>query len=132
MGEDRQVARAGQGSLSEGLSAARAAVRFPPRAVGVVIHGLKAEDEITGDLFGGALDPAGAGENDATRAKWEKVSELLDGLRRSHGAKALSFGLQEEIPGGYVGAKIAFGRIPEEEDFTETPAADEDTRFLSH
>ncbi|WP_240722704.1 type VI secretion protein ImpB [Poseidonocella sp. HB161398] len=117
-------------SLAEGLSAARREARFAPRAVGVVIHGLKAEREITGDLFGGAVGPGG--EDDATRAKWERVSELLDGLRRTHGAKALSFGLQEDIPGGYVGAKIAFGRIPEEEDFTETPVADGDTRFLSH
>lgn len=118
-------------SLAEGLSVARRTARFPPRSVSVVIHGLKSEGEITGDLFGGALDSLGTGDDDTTRAKWEKVSELLDDVRRSHGAKALSFGPHADIPGGYVGAKIVFGRIPEEEDFTETPVADEDTRFLS-
>ncbi|GAA4228543.1 DNA polymerase-4 [Sagittula marina] len=126
--DDRTFLRA----LAEGLAQAGQSARFAPRSVSVVIHGLKDETELTGDLFGGSVDPHGAGENDATRAKWEKVSELLDDLRRSHGAKAISYGLQEDMPGGYIGAKIAFGRIPDEEDFSETPVADEQTRFLSY
>uniref|UniRef100_UPI00352CBA58 Y-family DNA polymerase n=1 Tax=Mangrovicoccus sp. HB161399 TaxID=2720392 RepID=UPI00352CBA58 len=82
-------------SLSDGLSAARAAVRFPPRAVSVAIHGLKGEDEITGDLFGGALDPMGAGENDATRAKCKRCSRLtgsqVDGLKLHGRSSSMRF-----------------------------------------
>jgi DNA polymerase-4 len=55
----------------------------------------------------------------------------MDTLRKSHGAKALSLGVQDEVFGGYVGAKIAFGRIPDEADFSEAATADEDTHFLS-
>ncbi|NVO28168.1 type VI secretion protein ImpB, partial [Donghicola sp. C2-DW-16] len=68
----------------------------------------------------------------ATRHKWEKVSDLMDTLRHTHGAKALSLGTETEIEGGYVGVKIAFGRIPDEDDFSEAPTKDEETRFLSY
>lgn len=119
-------------SLSDGLSQARAQIRFSPRAVGVTIHGLEAEGQSTGDLFGGTLDPNAAGADAASREKWEKLSGLMDTMRKTHGAKAVSLGVQEEIPGGYVGAKIAFGRIPDEEDFGESSGPDEATRFLSY
>lgn len=94
----------------------------------VTLHGLVSDNEITGDLFGGTLD---GGTDQASREKWEKVSDLLDTLRHAHGAKALSLGAQEDVFGGYVGAKIAFGRIPEEDDFSDAPTRDEETRFLS-
>lgn len=115
-------------SLAEGLRAARQSLPFAPRSVSVMIHGLATDGEITGDLFGGALDETQGG---ASREKWEKVSDLMDALRHKHGSSAVSIGPRQEIPGGYVGAKIAFGRIPEEDDFSETPGADGDTRFLS-
>ena len=95
----------------------------------MTLHGLVSDDEITGDLFGGALEDGG---DTASRERWEKVSDLMDSLRRSHGTKALSLGVQDDIPGGYVGAKIAFGRIPEEADFSDAPTRDEETRFLSY
>ncbi|CUH82569.1 Y-family DNA polymerase [Tropicibacter naphthalenivorans] len=123
--DDRTFTRA----LSKGLAEARRSLRFSPRAVHVTLHGLASDDEITGDLFSGALDE---GADDAIREKWEKVSDLMDSLRASHGAKALSLGVRAEIQGGYVGAKIAFGRIPDESDFSEAPTRDEDTRFLSY
>lgn len=119
-------------SLSEGLAIARRQVRFAPRAVSVMIHGLLGEHEIIGDLFGGMLDASGRGEDDASRAKWEKVSDLMDSLRQSHGSKAVSLGVSEEMPGGYVGAKIAFGRIPDAADFSDAPVDDEATHFLSY
>lgn len=119
-------------SLSEGLSRSRSSMRFAPRSVSIMIHGLVGDHEITGDLFGGAMSASGDGDDDASRAKWEKVADLMDSLRQSHGSNAVSLGPREEMPGGYIGAKIAFGRIPDEEDFSETPSADEDTRFLSY
>lgn len=123
--DDRTFTR----SLSKGLAEARQAMRFSPRAVHVTLHGLASDPEITGDLFGGARED---GEDDATREKWEKVSDLMDSLRASHGSKALSLGVREDIQGGYVGAKIAFGRIPDESDFSDAPTRDEETRFLSY
>jgi len=118
-------------SLSEGLAQARRQVRFSPRSVSVMIHGLEAEGQSTGDLFAAVLDPTSP-EGANFREKKEKLSDLMDTIRKTHGAKALTFGPQEEMPGGYVGAKIAFGRIPDEEDFSEVSGDDGATRFLSY
>lgn len=115
-------------SLLKGLAAARKTLPFSPHSVNVMLHGLVSDNEITGDLFGGALDE---GADALSREKWEKVSDLMDTLRHMHGAKALSLGTQTEIEGGYVGAKIAFGRIPDEDDFSDAATRDEETRFLS-
>ncbi|WP_226622596.1 Y-family DNA polymerase [Alloyangia pacifica] len=123
--DDRTFTR----TLSKGLQEARLSLRFSPRSVSVTLQGVVSDGEVTGDLFGGALDE---GADNASRVKWEKVSDLMDSLRQSHGAKALSLGVQEEVHGGYVGAKIAFGRIPDEADFSDTPTADEATQFLSY
>ena len=123
--DDRSFTRA----LSKALTKARRSLRFSPHSVSVTLHGLVSDGEITGDLFGGALEDGG---DTASRERWEKVSDLMDSLRRSHGTKALSLGVQDDIPGGYVGAKIAFGRIPEEADFSDAPTRDEETRFLSY
>lgn len=118
-------------SLCEGLAEARKQLRSSPRSVSVMIHGLEAKCQSTGDLFSGALDP-NSNHGASSQEKWEKVSELMDSMRKTHGAKALSFGPQEEMPGGYVGGKIAFGRIPDEDDFSEAPGDDGATRFLSY
>lgn len=110
--------------LSRGLARARRLLQFSPTAVHVVLHGLTSDDLITGDLFGD--------EDAKNREKWEKVSDLMDHLRHTYGAKALSLGVPAAVEGGYVGAKIAFGRIPDEDDFSEVPTEDEDTQFLSY
>lgn len=123
--DDRTFTRA----PSKGLTEARRSLRFSPREVNVTLHGLVTDGEITGDLFGGALDN---GADEATRQKWAKVSDLMDSLRHAHGARALSLGTQHDIEGGYVSAKIAFGRIPDEDGFSDSPTRDEETRFLSH
>mgnify|MGYP003627460678 CR=1 FL=1 len=119
-------------AVSEGLAKSERAMKFRPKSVSVVIHGLIAEQDRIADLFGETKDPSGRGADTASRAKWEKVSDLLDTLRQSHGPKAMSLGPQDNILGGYLGAKIAFGRIPDEHDFSEAPVADEDTHFLSY
>lgn len=78
-------------------------------SVTVVLHDLSAEQEGTHDLFD-------TGESVKQRAQWESVSDLIDKIRVRHGSKALSLG-STQGPGDYIGSKIAFGRIPEPEDF---------------
>jgi len=112
-------------ALSQGLYAARTQMRFAPGSVSVMLHGLEAEDEITGDLF------AALSNDTHDQARWEKVSNMMDDLRSRFGGKALSLGKHEKVPGGYVGGKIAFGRIPEAEDFEDAPGKDGDTHFCS-
>ena len=49
--------------------------------------------------------------------KWETLTQTMDEVVRRYGSRALSMGIWEEPPGGYAGAKIAFGRIPDLLDF---------------
>jgi len=118
--DDRSFGRA----LSEGLAHARANMPFVPHAVSVVLHGLDAEAYLTGDLFDTVSEKS-------DRARWENVSDVMDNLRARFGGKALSLGTHEDVPGGYVGGKIAFGRIPEAEDFENPTGADGDTHFAT-
>jgi DNA polymerase-4 len=96
-----------------------------------MIHGLIGTTEVMGDLFAASPGVSGGASETADRAKWEKVSDLMDGLRAKLGPQALSMGPQTEVPGGYVGAKIAFGRIPDAADFSGPPVDDEDTHFVT-
>ena len=65
------------------------------------------------------------------RRRDEKLSEALDELRAAHGPNAASIGMPVEVPGGYLGAKIAFGRIPDDEDFSENPTEDHATHYCT-
>ena len=112
-------------ALARGLTEARAQISFTPHAVSVMLHGLDAETDLTGDLFDTLSDDAD------TRARWEKVSETMDQMRARFGGKALSLGVHDAVPGGYVGGKIAFGRIPEAEDFEDAIGEDGDTHFCT-
>lgn len=78
-------------------------------SVTVVLHDLSAEQEASRDLFD-------TGETMKQRGQWERVSDLIDKVRVRHGSKALNLG-PAQGPGDYIGSKIAFGRIPEPEDF---------------
>ena len=119
--DDRSFGRA----LGEGLAQARAQMQFAPASVSVMLHGLEEEGALTGDLFAAINDDA------SDRARWENVSKTIDDLRSRFGGKALSLGQNEAMPGGYVGGKIAFGRIPEADDFEEATGADGDTHFCT-
>ncbi|RYH00728.1 type VI secretion protein ImpB [Salipiger sp. IMCC34102] len=119
------------GALGTGLAEAERRLAFTPKSVSVMIHGLIDEAEIVTDLFSMSPSDNGGSSETADRAKWEKVSDLMDGLRAKLGPQALSMGPQAEVPGGYVGAKIAFGRIPDEEDFSGPPVADAATHFAT-
>jgi DNA polymerase IV len=54
-----------------------------------------------------------------TRNRWEKLSEVSDALAARFGDAASMLGIQRQPPGGYAGAKIAFGRIPDLADFDQ-------------
>jgi DNA polymerase IV len=51
------------------------------------------------------------------REKWERLSDLTDALQVRYKKPILTLGPYYEPPGGYAGAKIAFGRIPSLADF---------------
>lgn len=113
------------GELMEGFADESAG--FAPKSASVMLQGLKEPREMTGDLF---LSGSTPGE-DARRARWENVCDTLDALRRRMGPDAVRIGFDEKVPGGYLGAKIAFGRIPDEADFSDAPRADADTLFYT-
>jgi DNA polymerase-4 len=75
-----------------------------------VLHDLVPLDAGPRDLF----DVSAAFE---VRRRWERLSMLADLLYARYKRDVLSLGLSVEPPGGYAGAKIAFNRIPEDEDF---------------
>lgn len=118
-------------TLASGLDEASSTRGFKPRSVSVMLHGLVDDASATGDLF----DLPGAAAHDRSNAverqKWERVSAVMDRLRHDMGPEAISLGPKAEVPGGYLGAKIAFGRIPNREDFNSAPVLDEDTHFCS-
>lgn len=118
-------------AVSEALAVHKAQALFRPRTVSVVIHGLVAPAEMQGDLFTPVTGEPGHHMMSGSIQKWEKLSDTLDFLRTRHGPSAASLGPQASIPGGYLGGKIAFGRIPELADFNEMQTEDEATHFCS-
>ena len=55
--------------------------------------------------------------DDNERQRWEMLTSTIDGLNRKFGKRVVSVGPWTPPPGGYVGGKIAFNRIPSAEDF---------------
>jgi DNA polymerase IV len=80
------------------------------RSVHVALHDLVPLGALTRDLFDFMPESE-------TRRRWERLSLLSDSLAARFGRAVLHCGPSVEPPGGYVGAKIAFGRIPDERDF---------------
>ena len=80
------------------------------RKVSVVLAGISRAGEVSADLFEAA-------EARGSRQRWEKVTDAVDTLNARYKKGVVSQGPRYEPPGGYAGAKIAFGRVPELEDF---------------
>ena len=53
----------------------------------------------------------------ANRKRWEEIGAIVDGLNSHYARTCISLGTYIELPGGYAGSKIAFGRIPDAQDF---------------
>ena len=79
--------------------------------VGVGVHGLKPRDAFETDLFDTGPDQGG-------EAPSLRLSQALDALNRRYGKDTVSIGPKAGLP-EFIGAKIAFTRIPEAEDFWE-------------
>ena len=56
-------------------------------------------------------------DDDRERQRWEQLTTIKDLLNRKYGKRVLEFGLYDEPPGGWAGAKISYTRIPSAEDF---------------
>ncbi len=80
------------------------------KKVSVMLHGLTRSEEVSHDLF----EQADARDQ---RTRWETLTDVVDGLNTRYQGSAVSLGPLYQPPGGYAGAKIAFGRVPELEDF---------------
>lgn len=117
--------------LSLAMASCRTELPFRPRAVSVMLHGLAPLREAQGDLFASQPSQNDNAGSEAQKAKWERLSDTLDQLRMTHGPAAVSLGPKTDLPGGYLGAKIAFGRIPDLADFSEAQTEDGATHFCS-
>jgi DNA polymerase-4 len=84
--------------------------KYPYRIkqVSIAIYNLNKEEPEQGDLFS---------NNVQKEAKWDNLTKTMDEIVNKYGNKAASLGVWEDPPGGYAGAKIAFGRIPNLSDF---------------
>lgn len=98
---------------------------FAPRSVSVMLHGLTENEAQQGELFA-IMQP----KQVAPSSKWEKLADTMDAIRDTHGPDAATMGPKDSLPGGYLGAKIAFGRIPDLADFSDVPTKDSETHFL--
>jgi DNA polymerase IV len=82
------------------------------KTIYVMLSALVPEADRMRDLFM-------TGDTKVRRERWEKLADVTDGLAARYGHSAAMLGVQRQPPGGYAGAKIAFGRIPDLADFDE-------------
>lgn len=78
--------------------------------VAITLHGLSRQKDTSGNLFTWR-------DNDAKTRQEEKLTDIMDAINAKSGQALIHLGPREEPPGGYAGAKIAFGRVPTKEDF---------------
>lgn len=81
-----------------------------PRSVHVALHGLVSQDRLMGDLFDSTPERR-------SRKRFEVISGLADRINARYGRTVVHLGPWVDLPGGYAGAKIAFGRIPDQGEF---------------
>ncbi|MEP3891880.1 MAG: type VI secretion protein ImpB [Hellea sp.] len=75
-------------------------------SVYVMLHQIALPTERGRDLF----------EDQDTR-DWDKLTDVMDKFNRKEKKAVIHLGPRHKIPGGYAGGKIAFGRVPDAEDF---------------
>lgn len=55
--------------------------------------------------------------DDPERRKWESITTAVDGINSRYGKTLVTLGKWKLPPGGNLGGKISFTRIPRAEDF---------------
>jgi len=87
----------------------RGLIEMRPRrlsGVYVMLHKIALPTQRSKDLF----------EEQDTR-DWNTLTDVMDSFNRKEKKAVIHLGPRHKIPGGYAGAKIAFGRVPDAEDF---------------
>jgi len=80
------------------------------KSVYVLLHAIARKNEVSEDLFNtNRVNP-----DDKT---WDSLMTVMDDLNAKHGKAVLHVGARAKLPGGFAGGKIAFGRVPDKEDF---------------
>lgn len=83
------------------------------RQIGVTLHGLMAESQPKQlDLFS---KPDGLSAEERTRR--QRLSEAMDAINRKLGPDSITLGVLPQVGGFFAGSKIAFNRVPLEEEF---------------
>ncbi|GAB5458050.1 MAG: DNA polymerase IV [Henriciella sp.] len=109
--DDRTFLSAGCALFDQGLISLQAK-RL--KKVSVSLYGLKRFEQTSADLFE-------TDEQRRTSARWENLTDTMDGLNARYRACVVSLGMHRQPRGGYAGAKIAFGRVPDMMDFATAP-----------
>jgi len=108
VGDDFTFVRHMRSLYDEGLTALGRPRRL--KSISVMLHGLTRPQDLAYDMFERS-DP------NARQATFDTLMGVIDGLNMKHGRALLHVGTRAKMPGGYAGAKIAFGRVPDKEDF---------------
>jgi DNA polymerase-4 len=82
------------------------------KAVGVVLHDLRQAKHVTPDLFA-------APQSDAQARRGISLFNAVDRINKRYGHDTVALGVLPGEIAKYVGAKIAFTRIPEMAEFDE-------------
>lgn len=84
---------------------------FRFKKISTILHGLKTQKDITDDIF-----TANPGWQDALK-KREALTNALDTLQSKYHKEAVCVGVAPKTLAGHVGTKIAFSRVPDQEEF---------------
>ena len=82
------------------------------KKVSVILHHLHTPEEVTDDLFDTSYQ-----ENKELFQKRKRLTAALDSLQQKYKAETVTLGLPPKTLAGHVGTKIAFSRVPEQEEF---------------
>ncbi len=80
--------------------------------VSVSLFDLCAASDITPDLFDLSLS------SNTTPQRPAALLESVEMINRRYGSNTITLGMSPKTSAGYVGTKIAFARIPDQEEFS--------------
>lgn len=86
--------------------------RITFKKTSVILHGLEENGKITDDLFDTSIQ-----ENRVTHEKRERISKALEHLQDKYKREMVLMGVTPKTLAGHVGTKIAFSRVPTQEEF---------------